>query len=89
MDSAEFERLLVADGFVGQMVDRVPGESLDDHTHDWDVRALVTAGEFTISVDNIPTTYRTGEIFALSAGCVHREVVGDTGVTYLAGRRAK
>jgi quercetin dioxygenase-like cupin family protein len=87
MDITEFERRLAADGFIGVLIERIPGEFVGDHHHDFDVRALVTDGEITLSVSTVKTTYKEGDVFALSSGCVHTEVIGDSGVTYLAGRR--
>ena len=57
------------------------------HSHEFDVRALVTQGEITLTVDGISTPYRDGEIFTLAAGCEHLEDGGSVGVTYLVGRR--
>ena len=57
------------------------------HSHAFDVRALVTQGEITLSIDGVITPYREGEIFTLAAGCEHVEDVGTDGVTYLVGRR--
>lgn len=58
------------------------------HSHEFDVRALVTQGEITLTTtDGVATPYRQGEIFTLAAGCEHVEDVGSDGVTYLVGRR--
>ena len=57
------------------------------HSHPFDVRALVTQGEITLTVDGVQTPYREGEIFTMAAGCTHVENVGPNGVTYLVGRR--
>ena len=58
-----------------------------DHSHSWDVRALVTDGQITLTVGTVPTTYEAGDIFTMTAGCMHHEHVGPNGVRYLAGRR--
>ena len=57
------------------------------HSHPFDVRALVTQGDITLTVDGVTTRYCEGEIFVMAAGCNHAEDVGVAGVTYLAGRR--
>ena len=57
------------------------------HSHPFDVRALVTQGDITLTVDGVTTRYCEGEIFAMAARCNHTEDVGIAGVTYLAGRR--
>ena len=57
------------------------------HSHPFDVRALVTQGDITLTVDGVQTQYCEGEIFTMAAGCSHAENVGPSGVTYLVGRR--
>jgi hypothetical protein len=37
--------------------------------------------------DGAGRTYRAGDTFAMSAGCLHTEHCGPKGVRYLAGRR--
>lgn len=65
-----------------------PAMQLDDHTHDFDVRGLVTSGEISITVDGETRRYRVGDQFTMAAGCVHSEVVGRDGVTFIVGRLA-
>jgi len=60
---------------------------LGDHDHPFDVRGLVTAGEFTVTIDGDSRRYGPGDQFAVVAGRVHSEVVGPEGVTFLVGRR--
>jgi hypothetical protein len=87
MDITEFERSLAADGYVA-VPKQVPAETVvTDHSHAWDVRALVTDGQITLTIDTVATTYQTGEIFTMAADCIHHEQVGPNGVEYLAGRR--
>ena len=87
MDITEFERSLAADGYVGVPKEMAADAVVTDHAHAWDVRALVTAGEITLTIDTIATTYQSGDTFTMAAGCVHHEQVGANGVEYLAGRR--
>lgn len=87
MDITEFERSLTADGYVAVPKAMAADTVVADHSHPWDVRAMVTAGQITLTVDNVPTTYQAGSIFTMAAGCLHHEQVGTTGVEYLAGRR--
>ena len=63
------------------------GEHNAAHSHPFDVRALITQGDITLTVDGVTTQYNTGEIFTMVAGCTHEENVGADGVTYLVGRR--
>lgn len=87
MDITEFERSLTSDGYVGVLKDMAANIVVADHSHPWDVRALVTAGQITLTVDAVSTTYQPGDVFTMAAGCVHYEHVGANGVEYLAGRR--
>ena len=87
MERAEFERALDEGGYTAVPKEMAPGEVVADHAHDWDVYALVTAGDITLTIDGTATTYASGDVFVMDAGCVHHEVVGAAGVRYLAGRR--
>lgn len=64
-----------------------PSDHNAAHSHAFDVRALVTQGEITLTIDGVATPYREGDIFMLAAGCEHIEDVGSEGVTYLVGWR--
>ncbi len=86
MDTTEFETSLTADGYVAVHREMAADAVVTDHSHNWHVRALVTAGQITLTVDTVATTYSAGDIFTMAAGCVHHEQVGDLGVQFLAGR---
>jgi mannose-6-phosphate isomerase-like protein (cupin superfamily) len=88
MDRIAFEAELRRDGY-DEIVDArlFPDHKPGDHSHPYDVRALILEGEFTIAVNGEPRTYRPGDIFALDAKRRHSEWTGPNGVTYLAGRR--
>lgn len=87
MDTTEFERSLASDGYLAVPKEMAAETVIADHSHPWDVRALVTEGEITLTINTIPTTYQAGDVFTMAAGCVHNEHVGPSGVRYLAGRR--
>lgn len=87
MNTDDFETSLVTDGYVAVAKEMAAGMIVDGHSHPWDVRALVTDGEITLTVDSIARTYGVGDIFTMAAGSVHHELVGGAGVRYLAGRR--
>lgn len=63
------------------------GESVPEHTHAFEVRALMLDGEFTLTVDGHSRTYRAGEVFTLPAGQPHSERMGPTVVRYQVGRK--
>ena len=79
----------LADGQFNEVLEK--SLAADDHnaahSHPFDVRALVTQGDITLTIDEVRTQYREGEIFTMVAGCTHAENVGSSGVTYLVGRR--
>jgi quercetin dioxygenase-like cupin family protein len=60
-----------------------------EHSHDYDVKALVLSGEITLTCAGAPRTYRAGEEFAMAAGLPHAEAVGPAGVEYVFGKRRK
>lgn len=87
MDTMEFERKLANDGYSAVLRELSAGTVNAEHSHPWDVRALVTKGDITLTVDGAATCYRAGDVFTMAAGCPHHEAVGADGVSYIAGRR--
>ena len=84
----EFSAGLKADDFAQAVrIERPVGYALDEHQHDFDARALIIAGQITLNVAGIATTYGVGDVFRLAAGTPHHESAGPDGVTYLSGRR--
>lgn len=87
MDTPEFERQLAERGYTPPVAgDYAPNQFNDFHTHPFDVRGLVTAGEMTLTMQGKATTHRPGEIFTMPAGVPHQENVGPDGVQYIWGR---
>jgi quercetin dioxygenase-like cupin family protein len=87
MTRDEFEAALRRDGYEVGESNLAPLTHNSDHAHDYDVRALVLAGEFTLTFGTERHTYRAGEIFACDRGNRHTEDVGPEGVRYVVGRR--
>lgn len=87
-DTTAFEAELRREGY-DDIVQRelAPQTVVKAHSHDFDVRALMLAGEFTLGCDGSATTYRPGEVFTMAAGRRHDEAVGAQGASYLVGRR--
>lgn len=88
MDTMEFETTLKKDGYEANTKSVEPGVRNDAHSHPFDVRALMLAGELTLTWDGQTRTFRPGEVFTMAAGCSHAEQFGPEGATYLVGRRA-
>ncbi|MFN7855338.1 MAG: cupin domain-containing protein [Acidovorax sp.] len=88
MTPDQFAQALQSDGFDPAVtVTREPGGGLDEHTHPYEVRALILAGDIGIAVAGEERVYRPGDVFHLPAHTPHREWYGAEGVQYLAGRR--
>ncbi|UPY35294.1 cupin domain-containing protein [Sediminicoccus sp. KRV36] len=87
MTPTEFEAALLRDGFSAETRAIEPDRVTPEHSHPFDVRALVLEGEITLSSAGGSRTYRPGEVFTMAAGCPHAEAVGPTGVRNLVGRR--
>jgi len=86
-DIAGFQAELADQGFEVATRTMDPSMELGEHSHDYDVRALVTAGEISLTVDGGTRRYGLGDQFTMVAGCPHSERVGPDGVTFIVGRR--
>jgi quercetin dioxygenase-like cupin family protein len=88
MDRTAFETELRQQGYA-EIVDRrmEAGALNPEHSHEFDARLLILEGAMTIASEGAERTYRAGDTFAMTAGCLHAEHSGPEGVRYLAGRR--
>lgn len=88
MTEDEFRQWLAREGVDTVVaVEREPDGMLDTHTHPFEARALVTAGEITIEAEGRTRRYGPGDVFQLGANIPHIERYGPQGVRYLAGRK--
>jgi quercetin dioxygenase-like cupin family protein len=88
MSPADFETGLKRAGYLEiETKQAMPDLSTQAHSHPFDVRALVLAGEVTLISQGQSRTYRAGEIFEMAAGCEHSERHGPEGTKCLVGRR--
>lgn len=87
MEAAEFEAKLAEDGFQ-EIAARTmePRPANEEHTHDFAIRGLVTAGEFIVTCNGQKQSYKAGEIFEVAAGTPHNEAVGASGASIITGR---
>ena len=87
MDRDAFVSALRAEGFTELvLVTRDAGE-LDTHTHPFEAKALILAGEIHIRAGGAERVYRRGDTFHLAADAPHTERYGPQGVQYLVARR--
>ncbi|RKP51901.1 cupin domain-containing protein [Pararobbsia silviterrae] len=85
----EFEALLADEGFpAGVRVERPANDTMDEHSHPFEAKALILAGEIRLMTADGERVYHTGQIFHLRANERHTENYGPDGVTYLVGRKA-
>jgi quercetin dioxygenase-like cupin family protein len=87
MDRQTFEAKLKRDGY-DVMTNTTPGAKVNpEHSHPFDVRAMVMQGALTLTREGRSDTYRSGEVFAMPRGCLHYESYGDEGAVVLLGRK--
>jgi quercetin dioxygenase-like cupin family protein len=87
MNQQTFEAELKRDGY-DVMTNTTPGTKVNpEHSHPFDVRALVLKGALTLNRDGGSHTYRPGEVFSMPRGCVHYESYGAEGAVVLLGRK--
>lgn len=88
IDKATFERELKRDGYE-VLVSTTPGAKVNpEHSHPFDVRAMVLKGAVTLTVDGKSRTYEAGDVFTMDRGCRHFESYDGRGAEVLLGRRA-
>ena len=88
MTKEQFLSMLVLEGFPEPiLVEREADGFLGDHTHPFEVKALVVSGQIDLVVDGVRTSYISGELFHLLENQVHTERYGNNGVQYLASRK--
>lgn len=88
MQESEFRAKLKAGGYAdARLVEWEPNTVNDTHTHDFDASVLVLDGEITVVTADDTCTCRAGDTFALDAGILHSEIIGEDGVRFLSGRR--
>ncbi len=88
MTPDSFREELLRDGYLDiETKTMAPGTSVPLHSHPYDVRALVLAGEAVIDCGGDPRTFRPGDVVEVAGGVEHTENYGAQGYTFLVGRR--
>jgi quercetin dioxygenase-like cupin family protein len=89
MDTQAFEAELRRDGYQEILTRSAKPGPTPVHTHPFDARAMVIAGEMTVTWDGGTTTCKAGDTFQLEAGREHSETYGPQGATFVVGRRTR
>ena len=87
MDRQTFESELKRDGYEIATNTTVGPKVNPEHSHPFDVRAMVLDGALTLTSEGKTTTYRAGETFTMAKGCLHSESYGPEGAVTLFGRK--
>ena len=87
MDRQLFESELKRDGYEIATNTTVGAKVNPEHSHPFDVRAMVLDGALTLTSEGTTTTYRAGETFTMAKGCLHSESYGPEGAVTLFGRK--
>jgi quercetin dioxygenase-like cupin family protein len=87
MDRRTFEAELRRDGYEIVTSTTQGAKVNPEHSHPFDVRALVLQGALTLTRDGKAQTYRPGETFSMPRGCLHFESYGPEGAVTLLGRK--
>ncbi len=71
MDRKIFEDELKREGY-DVMTNTTPGAKVNpEHSHPFDVKALVLKGAMSLTRDGKTETYKAGQTFSMPRGCVH------------------
>ena len=88
MNRAQFILKLEQEGYPQPVeVLREPNGFLGNHTHPFEVIALVLNCNIELTVEGVTSNYEPGNIFHLTHEQLHSEAYGPYGVHYLAARK--
>ena len=88
MTKSEFIHMLIQEGYPDPIeVRREPDDWLAEHSHPFEVYALILDGDIELIIDGKSNVYKPGNIFYLGPQEFHSERYGKEGVLYLASRR--
>lgn len=88
MNRKQFFQKLKQEGYPEPVeVIREPNGFLGDHTHPFEVIALVLSGNIELTLEGVTRNYESGNLFHLKHEQLHSEAYGPNGVHYLAARK--
>ena len=88
MDRTSFEAELTREGY-DILTNTTPGAKVNpEHSHPFNVKAMVLRGALTLTRDGASRTYRASETFTMPKGCLHSESYGPEGAVVLFGGKS-
>jgi quercetin dioxygenase-like cupin family protein len=88
MNQEHFTQQLADEGFDEIITKSMPAkQQVAAHSHAFEVKALVIQGDISLGIREQLKTYRMGDVFTMASGCEHTELYGESGVTYVVGRK--
>jgi quercetin dioxygenase-like cupin family protein len=88
MERQVFESELKRDGYDEILTGTTEGPRHNaEHSHPYDVKAMVLDGAITLAWEGRTQTFRAGDIFTMARGCPHTETFGPEGAVTLVGRK--
>jgi quercetin dioxygenase-like cupin family protein len=87
MDRQTFEAELRREGYDVLTSTTAAAKVNPEHSHPFDVKALVLKGAITLTWNGRSQTFKPGETFGMPRGCRHFESYGPAGAVLLLGRR--
>ncbi|MDO8976467.1 cupin domain-containing protein [Reyranella sp.] len=88
MDRQVFETELQRDGYDEIVTGTTQGPKHNaEHSHPYDVKAMVVEGAITLAWEGKTHVFRPGEVFTMARGCPHTETFGPEGAVTLVGRK--
>lgn len=87
MDRHTFEAELKREGYDVLTSTTAAAKVNPEHSHPFDVKALVLKGAITLTCNGKSETFKPGETFSMARGCLHYESYGTGGAVILVGRK--
>lgn len=88
MDRQVFEAELKREGYDEILTGNTQGPKHNaEHSHPYDVKAMVIDGAITLAWEGKTQTFRPSEVFTMARGCLHTETFGPEGAATLVGRK--
>jgi quercetin dioxygenase-like cupin family protein len=87
MDKQSFEAELKREGYEVLTATTPGAKTNPEHSHAYDVKAMLLDGAITITSNNQSKTYKPGDIWGMPRGCLHAESYGTAGAVIVFGRK--